>query len=300
MKSTSLSVIIPVFNGLEYTRKCIHSLNNQEQILSASGVSMSIILVDDGSTDGTSEWVQANYPGVHVIMGDGNLWWSGAINKGVEFALDRLNSEYILWWNNDILPAKDYFEKLSAIIQNSSPNTIIGSKIYMLKGDLIWGMGGKFDPVSGKKYMYGERTPDSDLYRKPMAVDWFPGMGTCFHKSVFAKVGMLDASGFPQYHGDSDFTYRTKKGGYNLVAFPELVIYNDDKNTGLMHHGKFSNLYKSLVSIKSNQNIKKDILFFNKHASSPLAYLALIDKYFRYIGGFYKWKFLNAIGVKRN
>jgi GT2 family glycosyltransferase len=236
---------------------------------------------------------------VHILYGDGGLWWSGGINKGMAYALKELETDYVLWWNNDIIPGKDYFTQVERLISVNDDDILIGSKIFILGKDLIWGMGGRFDPVKGTKFMYGMRQEDCDIYRKPFEVDWFPGMGTIIHRKVFDRIGMLDEKNFPQYHGDSDFTFRAKKAGFRLMVFPELVIYNDITNTGMIHGGRFIKLYRSVTSIKSNFNLKKDISFYKKHASSPFAFIALIKKYSLYIGGFFKWKILNFFGIKK-
>ena len=295
-----ISIIIPVFNGINFTKACLKSIYTLISTSELSDNDFNVIVIDDGSKDGTAQWIRDNYPSVCLIYGDGNLWWSGGINKGVIYAIKDLNSDYILWWNNDIKPADDFFIQVAKLIKENNNHVIIGSKVLSLNGDLIWGMGGNFNPRNGSRYMYGEQQRDSLTFRKPLEVDWLPGMGTIIHRDVFDKIGLVDEKNFPQYHGDSDFTYRAKKAGFKLIAFPELVIYNDTTNTGLIHQGSFSNLYKSLTDIKSNFNIKKDIKFFRKHASSSLAYLFLIKKYFRYIGGFFKWKILNFFGVKKH
>jgi GT2 family glycosyltransferase len=260
---------------------------------------ISIIVIDDGSTDGTYDWISNNYPDIHILKGDGNLWWSGSINMGCKYAIDNLNADFVLWWNNDILCSDDYFSQLCHILSSHEENYIIGSKILRLHDKLIWGMGGKFDPNTGKKFMYGERQPDSEYFAKPFNVDWFPGMGTCIHRCVFESIGYLDAESFPQYHGDSDFTFRACKFGFNLMAFPQLIIYNDVSNTGIHHGSSFKYLWASLTNIKSNYNIKKNLVFLKKHATSTRAYLPLLRKYFKYVGGFFKWKLLELIGVKK-
>lgn len=292
---------MPVFNGLSYTKKCLKALYEQKNICALKNQNnlVHIIIVDDGSSDGTTDWIITNYPEVHIVYGDGKLWWSGGINKGVAYALDNLKSDYILWWNNDIIPRNDYFLQLFDIIENYPKDVLIGSKIFVLNQDIIWGMGGKFDPYNGIKFMYGEQTPDNENFSKPLEVDWFPGMGTTIHRSVFEKIGFLDEINFPQYHGDSDFTFRAKKAGFRLMVFPELNIYNDNTNTGLIHQSSIRKLIHSLKSIKSNYNIRKDFLFYKKHSTSIMAYHVLLNKYFRYIGGFLKWQLFELFGIKK-
>lgn len=300
MSPKKISIIIPVFNNLHYTINCLSSLKKQKIQEQMPGFVAETIVVDDGSSDGTSNWIKQNHPDVHIVNGNGNLWWSGAINKGVQYAINALNSDYTLWWNNDIVAADDYFTELQKIINvYETPDLIIGSMVSYTARNKTWSLGGRFDPKSGKKFLYGVHNLSSADNLNPIEVDWLAGMGTVIHASVYERIGYCDDLLFPQYHGDSDFSFRAKRYGLKVMAFPSLVIYNDNTNTGLIHQGSFKRLLESLVSIKSNFNIKKDFAFYKKHSTSIIAYKELIKKYINYIGGFFKWKILNLFGIKK-
>lgn len=295
----NITIIVPVFNGLEHTKKSMHSLFHLCRIEDLNS-RFNVVVVDDGSQDNSYEWIRENYPQVLLLQGTGDLWWSGSINAGVEYALGDLNSDYIVWWNNDILPDEQYFRKLESILNNIPDKTIVGSKIFMdEKRSIIWSMGGIFNPRTGRKYMTASGFADNGKYSEPVQADWLPGMGTITPRSVYDKIGLLDQGRFPQYHGDSDFTLRAGSAGYSIKVFPELVIYNDTSHSGIRHNESFNRLILSMTSIKSNYNIKKDLLFYRKHVTSAYAYTTLIEKYFRYIGGFIKWKVLRVFGVNR-
>ena len=296
----SLAIVFPVFNGLQYTQKGLHSLFLKQNI-DHLNAKIFVVIVDDGSTDKTSNWIMDNYPQVKLLKGNGYLWWSGGINMAVKYAIDQLNCEYIVWWNNDILASSDYFKILINLLNSNDTNTIIGSKIYHAhQKNVIWSMGGLFDAKSGRKSMIGSAETDSKIYQEITECDWLPGMGTITHKSVYRQIGMLDAINFPQYHGDSDFTFRAKKAGYKIVVDPSLKIYNDTLHSGIRHRESSRRLIQSLFSIKSNYNINKDYLFYKMHSESIFAYSILIIKYTKYIGGFIKWKILGTIGIKRD
>lgn len=293
-----ISILIPVYNNLKYTSTCLKELYEMISALKKHG-SVNIIVSDDGSTDGTSEWISENYPQIILLKGNGNLWWSGGMNLAIDHAINKLNSDYVLWWNNDIRPAKDYLQNLIDIIENYNVK-VGGSKIYYAdQTDLIWSMGGIFNTDNGKKYMIGMNELDSSKYSEPIEVDWLPGMGTFIHKSVFNDIGFIDDKNFPQYHGDSDFTYRARLAGYIPIVFPSLKIWNDKSNSGLLHQDNYKTLIRSLNDIKSNYHIQKDIQFYKRYATSPMAYQTLIHKYGYYIGGFIKWKMLNLIGISK-
>jgi GT2 family glycosyltransferase len=295
-----ITILIPVHNALAYTKKCLNSLKSQTGNI-CENFSIQTLVIDDGSSDGTTAWIQKEAQWVHLIPGDGNLWWTASINKGIEYALESIQSDYILWWNNDIIAEEDYFVRLIEILQEQKQDTVIGSKILIKdKPDTIWSMGGYFNPYNGKKYMIAQNEKDSDLYQKPLQVDWFPGMGTTFHKSVFEKTGLPDDLSFPQYHGDLDFSYRAKLAGFRPITFPQLRIYNDTGNTGKLHDNSFKHLIQSFSNKKSLYNIRKDILLYRKYAQSALAYKELITKYLRYIGGFIKWKILGFFARRKS
>ena len=293
------SIVFPIFNGLEFTQKCLKSLFKDID-LGIQDIKFSVVVVDDGSTDNSSAWIKINFPQVHLLKGDGNLWWSGGINMGIKYAIEELNSDYIIWWNNDIISDKMYFHNLIRILEDNSSNKIIGSKIYLInQKNIIWSMGGMFDPKTGRKSVVGCEMPDGDDFQNEIEVDWLPGMGTVTHQSVYKKIGMLDDKNFPQYHGDSDFTFRAKQNGYKIVVNPELKIYNDNSHSGVVHQESFKGLVNSLFSTQSNYNLTKDFKFYNRYASSFKAYFFLFNRYLRYIGGFFKWKLFGIFGVNK-
>lgn len=295
-----IAILIPVFNGLNFTTKCLSGIDQQLHGLKDDSNIFKIIVIDDGSTDGTGEWILENYPNIELLRGDGNLWWSGGINKGCHHAMDNLGCDYVLWWNNDIRADNNYFRNLLNIVKETSAGTIVGSKIYFAdQPDLIWSMGGIFNSKSGYKRMTGYKERDSGEFNKVVSADWLPGMGTLIHRSVFEKIGFVNEKDFPQYHGDSDFTYRAKLSGFEIIVNPALKIWNDKSKSGIQHNNNTRKFFQSLFSIRSNNHIGKDVLFYRKYATSPFAYSQIIKKYFLYIGGFIKWKALSLIGVEK-
>lgn len=296
-----IALIIPIHNGLEYTKKSLKWLYESINYSNYPSNKIEIIIVDDGSVDGSANWIKNNYPKISVLKGDGNLWWSGAVNVGAKYALNNLNSDYILLWNNDIKPGVDYFQNLQKILDKNAKETIICCKVFYLdKPNVIWSMGGIFNPKTGVYKMIGTNQIDNEKFNSEIAVDWNTGLGTLVPKNVFKRIGFWDEVNFPQYHGDSDFTLRAKNAGINLIVYPDLKIWNDNSNSGIRHNDSIRLLFKSLFSIKSNNNIIKDFKFYYLHSESVFAYKEIIKKYIRYIGGFIKWKILNSFGMKRS
>lgn len=302
-RQNKVAILLPVYNALTYTKKTLENLSwlLVSDTLALKGFVFEIVVVDDGSTDGTSEWIKAHFPGVHVLAGDGNLWWSGGINRAAVFALFERKAHYLLLWNNDIVAGEEYFPALCRILTETGPETIVGSKVFIAgTDDIIWTMGGRFNPLTGIKYPVGYGKPDSEPYRKPLEVDWLPGMGTCLHRSVIEKIGYWDEVHFPQYHGDSDFTCRARENGFILRVYPELKLWNHIEHTGALHHGRWKDLLQSFSSLRSNYHLGKDILFYRRHGKGVLCYYGLVVKYVRYVGGYFMGKLLNTLRFARH
>lgn len=297
-----IAFVIPVFNRLKYTQECLKILAEQKSTRFFINNDITIIVSDDASTDGTENWIRENYPNVIILKGTGNLWYSGCMNLGMRYAFEKLNSDFIMVWENDIYPIENYFDNLQDILENWDGKTLICSKLYF-KADpkVIFGIGGTFNPTTGEKSLIGRMEKDNPEYEKIMEVDWFLGQGVLIHKNIIDKTGYFDEVNFPQYHADIDYSLRAKHDGFHNVVYPNLKLLNDTETTGLSHikNKTLRQFIDSLVSIRSNMNIAKDIKFYKRHTSSPKAYFVLIKRYLVYFGSFIKWSVLSLFGIKR-
>lgn len=297
-----VAILIPVFNHISFTRKCVQGLNKLMGETDFTHSEYHVVVIDDGSTDGTAEWLEENHPEVSVLMGDGNLWWSGGINAGARHAMNMLKVDFLLLWNNDILPAPDYFNQLDQLVNEMDEKTIAGSKIFYYRQGLtdeIWSFGGLFNPRNGKKSMLAYNMYDSEDFAQPVSVDWLPGMGTLVPVEIVKEIGLWDDQIFPLYHGDSDFTFRAKTAGYQIIAYPQLKLWNDKTVSGIRHGGSVKGFIKTLTDRRSNSNFKDYYRFYRRHSSSSWAYKELLVYYFIFFGSFIKWQTLGLFGIRK-
>ena len=112
-------IVIPVYNRINFTKKCLNSIKQQTY------QNYRVVVIDDGSTDGTAALLAEEFPEVHVIQGDGNLWWTAATNLGVQYALEK-QADYILTLNNDTIAPEDFLEKMMDWAVKT-PNSLLGA-----------------------------------------------------------------------------------------------------------------------------------------------------------------------------
>src|SRR5437016_13918963 len=98
MKLRKVEVVTPVHNRREETLQCLRSSARADR----AGIILHIIVVDDGSSDGTSAAIAEDFPHVEIVHGDGNLWYTAGTNRGIEAAM-RHQPDYILAINNDTI-----------------------------------------------------------------------------------------------------------------------------------------------------------------------------------------------------
>lgn len=291
----SIAILIPIFNRLEITKQGLNSLYKSLEYYKINGRGENQhygIIIDDGSTDGSTEWISANYKEIYLLKGDGNLWWTGSINKGADYAITILNSDYILLWNDDVHPNLDYFVVIENLIKDECyENTIIGSKVVSInEPDKIWSAGGVFDRFSGN---FGMKTKISEFTENIVRCDWLPGMGTLIPVARIKSLGLKwDDKHFPHYHGDSDFTLRCNSSGIKIITYLALIIWNNTETSGFRKKKSIKDLRTSFTSLKSGYNIKVDFRFYARHGYFPFAFAGMFMKYFYYLGGYVKHSLL--------
>ena len=108
-----LYVVIPVFNRRQYTRDCLLSLRQQTRN------DFRVVVVDDGSTDGTAQMLAEEFPEVEVVPGSGQLFWTAGVNAGIRRAL-ALHATCVMTMNNDVLALPDFMAQMLAAAEGGT------------------------------------------------------------------------------------------------------------------------------------------------------------------------------------
>jgi glycosyltransferase involved in cell wall biosynthesis/GT2 family glycosyltransferase len=273
--SQKLFVVIPVHNRIGLTRACLDALALQ------TTTAFKIIVVDDGSTDGTAGMIRAQFPAVELLTGDGTLWWSGATNLGIAKSLAR-GATHILTLNDDTIPPPDFIEHLL----NSAaptPNALIGAyAVDALTGRAVYG-GERIRWATAS--FRGLLNQDAELVETTHA----PGRGLLIPSAVLRRIGLFDAAHFPQLAADYDFTHRAKRAGYRIYCDRSLVlpIHPEASGDSFYRRNKaWRNYRRHLFDIKGGGNLRVFFWYAVRNCPKPLLPLALTIGFGRRLGGY--------------
>jgi len=276
-----ICVVIPVFNRKEYTRDCLKSLYNQTQSVDY------IIVVDDGSTDGTKEMLASEFPDVLTIEGDGNLFWTASINLGVKVALS-LGADYVMTLNNDTVASTTFIENM-LLAAKQNPNALIGAlDIDMTTKKPYYG-GEIFNWRTGSsQYLLGclKKEEQTGLHE----VSLFPGRGLIIPRVVFDTVGLFEEVMLPHYMADYDFTMLARKGGFKVYCNYDAKLFTYPEEGGdhkIRKRKSLKNYFNHLFSIKGGGNLKNFTVYALRNCPPKDMVIALMAGYVRRIGGYW-------------
>ena len=205
-------IIIPVHNRKAITLQCLDTLDKNGDLKKYY-----IIVVDDGSTDGTSEAIQSLYPDIIILAGDGNLWWTGAIKKGMEYAYEK-GAEYFIWLNDDCLVAEKAIESLILFCCKNS-KTIIGSQGYQSNNRELIAFGGH---IKKNQLFQAIDCPFNTI----LQCDVVSGNLVCLPRLIIDTVGYPNADLYPHYLGDFIFLIKAKKQGFKIYVSYKYYLLN--------------------------------------------------------------------------
>ena len=271
-------IVTPVYNRKTFTQNYLKAL--EEQTIK----DFKIIIIDDGSTDGTSEMIKEHFPNTILIEEkEGDLWWTEATNIGVKYALEQ-GADYIMTLNDDTLPEADYIEKM-LISMKEYPDALLGAfAINVKNGNPVYG--GEMIHWNNCSFQVKKLSSNEHGLHE---VNIFPGRGLVIPAKVFEEVGLYDSKNFPQTVADFDFTVRAHQAGYKIYCNNDakIKIYPDESGgIGIRKNKSWKNYYLHLFGPRGAGNLKWFVKFILKN--SPKKYLAqcLFFGISRRVGGY--------------
>ncbi|MEY3405006.1 MAG: hypothetical protein RL161_436 [Bacteroidota bacterium] len=209
------AVIVLNWNSFEHTRNCLESLGN------VKGEGFDLILIDNGSYDGSVQQIKAAFPAITLIALDKNYGFAGGNNIGLNYAVDQ-GYTYILMLNNDVFVEPDFLSPLlDALDQNPAVGAVQPSIFNHPERAEVWNNGGTFSRLTGTSHSIKTFNPDQRL----SDVEWITGCAFLVRAEVLQKTGLLNEQYFA-YYEDVDLSFRITAAGYQLKVVPQSRIYH--------------------------------------------------------------------------
>lgn len=250
-KLIHVEIIAPVHNRKDITLQCLRSLSRIDR----TGLRVHIIIVDDGSTDGTGEAIREQFPEVEVVEADGSLWYTAGTNRGIEAALEK-SPDYVLAINDDSVFDEKFLVRMVECAEANRP-AVVGALL------LLWDEPHKVFQVAPKwsvRYGGWQHLTRQTVWTLPRAaweVETISGNCVLLPVEAIKRVGLMDAKKFPHY-GDAEYTVRMRRAGWKLLIEPRARVFcQPNAPLPRLREQSFKNLVRRLFNERSPHSLKR-------------------------------------------
>lgn len=252
-------IVIPTYNRRPELLECL------ETVFVLEGGPYPVVIIDNGSTDDTTEQVEARFPSCHIIKLSENQGASQAANMGFEYALAH-GAERVLRLDSDTVVAPDFLLQL-ANEQRQNPKTgiLTGKIFYHAQPEKIWSLGAFKKRWDLGAVEFSRNQKDSSNYAKPIEVDFAWATGMLLTKELLEATGGFDPAFFV-YYEEADLCLRAKKLGFSIRSVPAARMWHKIGQTARSHW------------IARNWSRSK-MIYFRKHSTSWHRFFLIIYAY---------------------
>ncbi|MCD6262480.1 MAG: glycosyltransferase, partial [Deltaproteobacteria bacterium] len=213
-RTMKCSIIIPVFNQVEYTKKCLEAL-----IENTPDGLYEVIIVDNGSTDGTKEFLKCLEGDVKIITNQENLGFAKACNQGAR----KASGKYLVFLNNDTIPQRGWLDELVRVAGADKDIAVVGSKLLFPDGTIQNAGLAIADSKLLSRHIYRGYPSDFPPANKPRDFQVVTGACMLVKKDIFFDVGGFDEA-FVNGCEDIDLCFKVRESGKRVFYNPRSVL----------------------------------------------------------------------------
>lgn len=248
MKKT-VAVLLTVFNRKEVTLKGLSTLYAAMKPVEGD-YSFDVYMTDDGCTDGTPEAVKSAFPDIHIVEGDGTLYWSGGMRKAWSAACKAKDYDFYLWFNDDAELYENALRVIFEPINQYGDNFIVSGAFHDSKGKVSYG---------GKDKHNRFLLPDGT----PKRIYLMNGNFVLIPRNIYASIGNISAR-YRHSFGDWDYGIRALRRGFNVFLSPEYVGVTDRHDTAVSAYLKGRTVGERVKRLYSPLFAFNDMFTFNR------------------------------------
>jgi GT2 family glycosyltransferase len=275
-----LFIVIPVHNRVKLTQRCLVSLRQQTRR------DFTVIVIDDGSSDGTSQMIREEFPDVILLHGDGNLWWTRATNLGVQYALEH-GATHVMTLNDDTIVTEDFVENMLYWAARE-PNALLGAiALDQTTHEIVHG--GEVIKWASAGYVNLLQKIKPEDRHGLHKVTHLPGRGLLIPREAFSNVGLFDAKHLPQGAADFDFTLRAIRAGFRAFCNYDAKLFVYPNSIGALDYRKnksLKNYFNHLFSIKGGGNLVHFFFYATRNCPRHLLPMCLVSGMTRRLLGY--------------
>lgn len=214
-----VGIVIPVYNRREITLQGLRSLAR----IDTAGLDVRTFIVDDGSTDGTSDAIRGEFPEVKTIAGDGTLHYAAGTNRGIEAAM-AWGADYIAAMNDDAVFHEQFLQRMIEAAE-AHPRSVIGGLL------LLWNEPHKVFQVGQvwRTLRGGWEIPDDltafNVPKEAFEVECIVGNCVLIPAAAVRECGVMDEKRFPHGWGDAQYMARLSKAGWRMMIEPRSYVW---------------------------------------------------------------------------
>jgi GT2 family glycosyltransferase len=214
-EKTKVSVIVVNFNGMSHLEACLSSILNQ------SYQNLELILVDNGSTDGSLDYARRRFPHLLIVENKENLGYPGGINRGVTIA----TGEYIAPINFDTEVDQNWLASMVAFMDENPMVGAVTPKTLLYHDKTRIGTLGLNIHITGLGFARGLGQANSESPHKPLRVAGVSGCSFLIRREILEQMGGLNEDIF-MYYDDVDLSWTVNVMGYDIYCLPESIVYH--------------------------------------------------------------------------
>lgn len=215
-KNRDVWVVVPNWNGADVITECLNSLSAQDQ-------KHKIVIVDNGSEDGSALLIEKKFPFAILLKQKVNLGFAGGVNVGIRYALDH-GAKAVALFNNDAIADKKWLEGLVEGLEKIPEAGIVTGKFMRLDKKHIDSVGECYS-IWGVPFPRGRNQLDEAQYDNQELVFSATGGASLYRADLFNDIGLFDERFFA-YFEDVDIGFRAQLAGWQVVYEPRAVAYH--------------------------------------------------------------------------